>query len=66
MLGTAASTCYTRLIHASYTKHHEIVMRVAEKASSTTLVAALSTDLLRIFDADFGLLAILNLSIASS
>ena len=57
-LGTSASTNITKLIYASRLEHRKTLVTGTVKATPSSLVTASSLDLLRIFDADFGLLAI--------
>jgi hypothetical protein len=57
-LGTSASTNITRLIHASRLEHRQTIITGSGKATPSALASASSSDLLRIFDADFGFLVI--------
>jgi light-regulated signal transduction histidine kinase (bacteriophytochrome) len=57
-LGTSASTNITKLLYASRLEHRKLLITGSGKATPSALVTASSSDLLRIFDADFGLLAI--------
>lgn len=57
-LGTSASTNITKLIYASRLQHRKLLITGSGRATPSVLATASSLDLLRIFDADFGLLAI--------
>lgn len=57
-LGTSASTNITKLLYASRLEHRKLLITGSSKTTPSALVTASSFDLLRIFDADFGLLAI--------
>lgn len=57
-LGTSASTNITKLLYASRLEHRSLLITGSGKVTPSALVTASSSELLRIFDANFGLLAI--------